>query len=115
MCQHLHFILYDTIPIDFISEKVPLLDHIVHICCVLTNVCNPIVPSDYVRPIIEYASVVWSPYTKDDISRLEMVQRKAAHFVYNDFYSYSSVTAMLNKLNWRREDLKPFIQCSIKS
>ena len=50
--------------------------------------------------MFEYASVVWSPYAKDDISKLEMVQRKAARFVYNDFYSYSSVTAMLNKLNW---------------
>ena len=29
-----------------------------------------------------------------------MVQRKAAHFVFNDFSSYSSVTSMLHKLNW---------------
>jgi len=53
-----------------------------------------------VRPIIEYASVIWSPYAKDNTSKLEIVQQKAATFVYNDFYSYSSVTAMLNKLSW---------------
>ena len=33
------------------------------------------------------ASVVWSPYVKADISRIEMVQRKAARFVFNDFSS----------------------------
>ena len=32
----------------------------------------------YVRPIIKFASVVLSPHTQDDISRIEMVQRKAA-------------------------------------
>ena len=30
------------------------------------------VANTYVRPIIEYASVVWSPYTQDDISRIEI-------------------------------------------
>ena len=55
----------------------------------------------YVRPIVEYASVVWSPYTKADISRIEMVQRKATRFAFNDFSSYSSVSSMLTKLNWQ--------------
>ena len=44
------------------------------------------------------ASVVWSPYVKADISRIEMVQRKA---VFNDFSSYSSVSSMLTKLKWQ--------------
>jgi hypothetical protein len=30
----------------------------------------------YVRPILEYASVVWSPYLKQDINRVESVQRR---------------------------------------
>ena len=54
----------------------------------------------YVRPILEYASAVWSPYTKADKYKLEMSQRKAARFVYNDYSSYSSVTNMLQQLNW---------------
>jgi len=29
-----------------------------------------------------------------------MVQRKAAQFVFNDFLTYSSVTAMMRELNW---------------
>ncbi len=31
-----------------------------------------------VRPLVEYASVVWDPHTKCRIQQLEMVQRQAA-------------------------------------
>jgi len=54
----------------------------------------------YVRPILEYASVVWSPFTKINIDKIEMVQRKAARFVFNDYHRYSSVSYMLQQLNW---------------
>ena len=50
----------------------------------------------YVRPIVEYASVFWSPHTQALKSLLEMVQRKAARFVFNIFASNSSVTALLD-------------------
>ena len=50
MVRQKYSILHDTIPIDFVlirkGEDTPLLDRIVRICCALTNVCNPIVPSD---------------------------------------------------------------------
>jgi len=55
----------------------------------------------YVRPIVEYASVVWSPHTQTLKNLLEMVQRrKAACFVFNSFARNSSVTALLERLNW---------------
>jgi len=54
-----------------------------------------------VRPILEYASTVWSHHVKTDIAMLENVQRKAAHFVYKSFSTYSSVTSMLTQLNWQ--------------
>ena len=57
----------------------------------------------FVRPTVEYASVIWSPYTTCDITVLEAVQHKAARFVWNDFSSYSSVTAMMNNLKWSLE------------
>ena len=41
-----------------------------------------------VRPILEYACSVWSPYTQVNINKLEMVQHRAARFI-----------AMLAKLN----------------
>ena len=54
-----------------------------------------------VRPQVEYASAVWSPYTKENINKIEKVQRRAARWVSNDYSSYSSVTDMLSNLGWR--------------
>ena len=64
----------------------------------------------YIRPIIEYSAVIWSPHLQNNIYQIEMVQRKAARFVFNDHSRHSSVTDMLNRLNWqslekRRDDL----------
>ena len=53
-----------------------------------------------VRPILEYACTVWDPHTKENIHRLEMVQHRYARFVMGDYHYASSVTAMLNQLQW---------------
>ena len=37
-----------------------------------------------VRPILEYVSTSWDPYTKSNIQQLEAVQRRAARFVTGD-------------------------------
>ena len=57
--------------------------------------------NSFVRPQVEYASAVWSPYTKENINKIEKVQRRAARWVSNDYSSYSSVTDMLSNLGWR--------------
>ena len=63
-----------------------------------------------VRPILDYASVVWDPHTTSDIQRLEMIQRKAARFVTNNYKrTEGTVTDILSKLEWpslqqRRKD-----------
>ena len=54
----------------------------------------------YIRPIIEYAAVIWSPHTQSDIHNVKMLQWKAARFVFNDFSRSSSVTNMLEHLRW---------------
>ena len=54
----------------------------------------------YVKPILEYAAVVWTPHTRCDIDKLETVQRRAARFVMSDYNRTSSITAMLHNLNW---------------
>ena len=54
-----------------------------------------------VRPQLEYAAPVWDPHTQDDINKIEMVQRRAAQWVLNDYSPYSSVSDMLEKLNGR--------------
>ena len=53
-----------------------------------------------VRPITEYACTVWAPHTAQDINKIEMIQRRAARFVYNKYYHSTSVSNMLKSLGW---------------
>ena len=55
-----------------------------------------------VRPLLEYSSAAWDPHTHILIDRIEMVQRRAARFVCNDYTSRTEgcVTNMLNQLKW---------------
>ena len=54
----------------------------------------------FVRPILEYASSVWDPYTQGNKDKLEAVQRRAARFVCNKYHRTASVTRMLEQLGW---------------
>ena len=54
----------------------------------------------FVRPILEYACTVWDPHTQTNIDRLEAVQRRAARFVVNRYHNTSSVSGMIDQLNW---------------
>ena len=49
-----------------------------------------------IRSILEYASPVWSPYTKQDINKVERVQRQSARFIMGVYSSYSSVSNMID-------------------
>ena len=51
-----------------------------------------------VRPQVEYASTVWDNSNKTQIAAVEMVQRRAARYIMNDYRRESSVTAMLQQL-----------------
>ncbi len=53
-----------------------------------------------VRPTLEYATCAWSPYTKVDTQTIERIQQVAARFISGDFHRNSSITAMLNRLEW---------------
>ena len=50
---------------------------------------------------MEYAAAVWDPYTGENIDKLEMVQRRAARYVCNNYIQMASVTGMLQRLEWR--------------
>ena len=54
----------------------------------------------FVRPLVEYASTVWDPSTEKNIKYVENVPRQAARFVKSDYRRRSSVTTMLESLNW---------------
>ena len=53
-----------------------------------------------IRPLTEYSAVIWDPHTVENIRKLEMIQRRAARMVYADYQTTSSVSTMLNQLQW---------------
>ena len=64
-----------------------------------------------VRSVIEYSASVWDSHLQKDINTIEMVQRRAARIVKNDYLQTSSVTQMLQDLGWesladRRRDMR---------
>jgi len=69
-----------------------------------------------VRPTLEYAASVWDPHLAKDINKLENIQRRSARFVKGDYRTTSSVTQMLQELDWqdlqsRRRDLRLALYC----
>ena len=53
-----------------------------------------------VRPLVEYAPSVWDPHTVGNVKKVEMVQRRAARYVKNRYRNKSSVSDMLQDLEW---------------
>ena len=53
-----------------------------------------------VRPQLEYACSGWNPYTKQNIHQIELVQQRAARFVFRDDSNFSHVTPMLKQFGW---------------
>ena len=51
-----------------------------------------------VRPILEYAATVWDPYTENEISSAEKVQRRAARWVSNRHRKISC--NIMDSLEW---------------
>lgn len=52
----------------------------------------------YIRPTLEYGSIVWDPSEIGLINMLERVQRRAARFILSKYSSTESVTEMLRSL-----------------
>ena len=52
-----------------------------------------------VRPLLEYSSGAWDPYTKENVKKLEMVKRHTARYVLNRYNNTSSVIEMLHELH----------------
>ena len=50
-----------------------------------TETCRKTAYISMVRSLLEYGAVVWDPYQKSDIDKLERVQRKAIRFVKRDY------------------------------
>ena len=67
-----------------------------------------------VRPILEYASSSWDPYTEGNISKLERVQNKAARFIKRDYRWNSSVTQIKADLKLQSLQQRRFIARNVQ-
>ena len=72
--------------------------------------CSPVVKERaylfLVRPVCEYGSVAWSPYSRKDINCVESVQHRAARFVCNNYRRNSSVDSMISNLGWQDSETR---------
>ena len=57
-----------------------------------------------VRPQLEYACAVWSPWQRTEVQNLEKIIHRAARFVTSTYHRTSSVSNMIDRLRW--QDLK---------
>ena len=72
-----------------------------------------------VRPILEYASIIWDPHTASNIHKLEMVQRRSARHIMHNYNRHASITTMLQNLDLptlqqRRQHSKIIMLCRIR-
>ena len=73
-----------------------------------------------VRPTVEYASALWDPHLQKDKHKLEMVKRRLARFVTNQYSNRSFVTDKLEQLKWtpledRRKDARLLMLYKIRN
>ena len=54
-----------------------------------------------VRETAEQPSAVWDLHTKERITQIEKVQRRAAHWTVNNFDQQASVTKIIQELGWQ--------------
>ena len=52
-----------------------------------------------VRPLLEYASIIWDPHTDSNTLKLETVQRRSARRIMHNYNRHASVTTMLQNLD----------------
>ena len=67
-----------------------------------------------VRPSLEYCASVWNPNQKEIIQKIKMIQRRTARYVSSHFRNTSSVSSMLDALQWESlESRRTKIQLSL--
>ena len=52
-----------------------------------------------VRPQLEYASEVWSPYTMKCIKKIEQIQRNSCRFIFHEYHRDTDTSLLINRLN----------------
>ena len=74
--------------------------------------CPPFVKNSCYKslivPILEYSCTIWDPHTLKDINKIDKIQRRAARFVKNNYSWSTSVSSLINDLNWQSLQLRRF-------
>ena len=52
-----------------------------------------------VRPQLEYASEVWSPYAMKCIKKIEQIQRNSCRFIFHEYRRDTDTSLLINRLN----------------
>ena len=103
--------------VDLISSKAQRILNVLYRTCRDINDISTkkLLYIAWVRSLLEYASVVWSPHTKRTFNNLEQVQRRATRFILGRDHSEYERLSKLNllPLKYRREinDLVFFFKC----
>lgn len=63
-----------------------------------------------VRPVLEYADIIWDPFQKYLTDQIDNIQKLAARFIYSDHSRYSSAASLVKRAN-----LQPLRNCRIIS
>ena len=51
------------------------------------------------RPVLEYASSVWDPSTKENIDKLEQIQKRADRLITGEYSKFTRITPLVKSLN----------------
>ena len=57
-----------------------------------------------VLPVLDYCATIWDPHYQNSIHRIEMLQNRAARFVFNRPWRrhyHDSVSSMISTMNWQ--------------
>ena len=54
-----------------------------------------------IRPILEFASAIWSQYTQRNVDLAEAVQTRLVRFIFNNYSPHASVTEMLERIDFK--------------
>ena len=52
-----------------------------------------------VRPKLEYASEVWSPFTMKCIKKIEQIQRNSCRFIFHEYRRDTDTSLLISRLN----------------